>query len=1803
MTQTMFYNFNNGASGTLLQNYSPGSGETSASWVLHAATSAFSRQNFMITSSGSVRLADGSSTGTVNAYIPNLTTTYDDVEVSAKIIPTVLGGFGVMWGVGARFSSTGTGAPGGYLLRYRHTYGIQLFKYILNGSSSQIGSTVAITPSDNTFYTATINVSGTSTVVISGFLQRNSDGYWLGSGGTFQSTKVPCIVYQDSAVDRITGGSSYRYPLLMLGYGASNTTGWQATEFTVLEDAPSLSAGALSSISAGFSSLTATWAGASGGTAPYTSQLQRSLVGVGSWTDITGATSSPYTDTTVTQLVGYDYRVKFVDQVSGVAYSNTSSGSTTTAPDFHLYYNGSEVTSGSVISIGNMAQNSSQSFTFVIANSGSASLNVNQVVIGSDFSFVTDPSFTATTAHSTRVMSVSLNTATPKYVQSYFSIPTDNSVTPLSFLVTGNILSSTVPGAPTGLSEGTVTTSSAGLLWGLPDSADLGVLVERSPNGSSSWTVLTTGSAHSTSYTDSTVDDNTTYYYRVRSYNAVGFSDYSDILSITTPLEGAPAPPTNLVISIQSDTDLNVMWDTSDNNENYFELQRSLDQSDWKTLPVIGKGENTFNDYCVYPATTYYYRIRGVSNVGAGGWSAVASKTTPASRAGLIDLSSIVVSNVNPWTNTFIVNGVGGNRLFMERSYDGVWFKPIYTLGNKSNSPFYDFNLTAGSTVYYRARVLNSGGSFSDWLVTTGTTLPTPAYGTPNQPGNICINTYNLILTGTTSGTFKLKVSTVDEFRQPVELVSPSINYNVTASELQATLRSFVIYPKNSLSHVAGSNGNYQIGFEDLFTSLSIYSDSTVGTDPVVNENQTGTNTTLVFASNNNSGTLFSVETSPITYGYYDFTEVGSATSTNSPAVSYNLTTTPERAVFVRARAVVGSLTGDYSGVAHLISPTSGYAYTYSVGPGKDFENLAFINWTLVGPGSTITIYPNLSGSTIIPWDSLLMISTRGTVSKPIIVQGVITSGTPTIISGRNGKIYDELGNSQFRPYWLGSGAGDPGFQGNCITVCRRNTQATSYSPGHIIIRNFQLTEASYDVSTFTGYSTAGVYPTKLSYSPASCGVNIALGQNIRVSNNIINANGNGIFAAGGQDQAYPATETRHISNLTIEFNKIYGNGHSNNFTQHNSYIEALDTYYIGNEYGQLYPGSQGVHGLKDRGPGTVVAYNDFRPGTNYACDFVECQNLAGQSLVLDRYRYTIFIGNNSYITSGSGYHIHYGSDGGYPNTTGRKGILYMHNNTLVKEDFAYRFYVVRNNDNNVLWPCHIADIRNNIMMYNYVSGGQGLNSVSGISYLGTNWITVNYKLASDQGPVTYIGGTGNLIVGDGNNNPGFTDRINNNFELTSGSVCINRASARVPSFVQSNWPLKYQYAGNRTLEYRPPASGVYDLGANEYFTTYLTSSTLSLEKGAQNVTIGLTGNGTTFSGTPFYARDTVGNLIAIDSQTVTNGTVASIVIDVPDYITSLRIIDSISSASINIPVVDTTPPTVSSAVIDTSGSKLTLTFSEPVVNVMPEDYQINSLLSRSLSASSGQLTSWMFEIDPIAYKGQTYTFNYIGNRTQDDSGYLLGSIASGTVTNNSLHSVTGISITALSGNTLPPETSVQLNATVLGAGSPPSGRVWSLYAGVGTINSNGVYTSPSGIFSAQTGTVQVTTADGQKYDRLTLTTSALPYVITGVTITPNSANLLGEETQLFRAVPRGTGTMPTGITWSIQSGQGTVSASGLFTAPGAGQSTKTTVLKATSINGWATQTAVITTPPAASGGGGGGDINIYIGIDRGKVR
>ncbi|HEU0123575.1 MAG TPA: SBBP repeat-containing protein [Bryobacteraceae bacterium] len=142
---------------------------------------------------------------------------------------------------------------------------------------------------------------------------------------------------------------------------------------------------------------------------------------------------------------------------------------------------------------------------------------------------------------------------------------------------------------------------------------------------------------------------------------------------------------------------------------------------------------------------------------------------------------------------------------------------------------------------------------------------------------------------------------------------------------------------------------------------------------------------------------------------------------------------------------------------------------------------------------------------------------------------------------------------------------------------------------------------------------------------------------------------------------------------------------------------------------------------------------------------------------------------------------------------------------------------------------------------------------------------------------------------------------------------------------------------------------------------------------------------------------------------------------------------------------------------------------------------------------------------------------------------------------------------------TLGPRESQQFTATV--SNTANTSVRWSVFPEVGTITQTGLYTAPATIAASPVVTVSaISLADGSKVGEALVTLVNR----VSVTVSPTEVALRPGGTQQF--TPTVSGTDNTAVTWTLSPPIGTISASGLYSAPATFLAESTVTVRATSV-------------------------------------
>jgi predicted secreted protein len=227
-----------------------------------------------------------------------------------------------------------------------------------------------------------------------------------------------------------------------------------------------------------------------------------------------------------------------------------------------------------------------------------------------------------------------------------------------------------VPAAPSKLVATPVSQTQINLSWADNSNDESGFKVERSPNGTSDWMDIATVGANVTAYANTGLACNTRYYYRVRAYNAGGYSSYSNTY-IAITFACTPVAPGNLVATPASQAQINLSWADNSNDESGFKVERSPNgTSDWMDIATVGANVTAYANAGLSCGTTYYYRVRAYNAGGDSDYSNTDEATTSAcSQAGVSNIYLPLISSDDSGNKYAVVVGVADYQYISDLDY------------------------------------------------------------------------------------------------------------------------------------------------------------------------------------------------------------------------------------------------------------------------------------------------------------------------------------------------------------------------------------------------------------------------------------------------------------------------------------------------------------------------------------------------------------------------------------------------------------------------------------------------------------------------------------------------------------------------------------------------------------------------------------------------------------------------------------------------------------------------------------------------------------------------------------------------------------------------------------------------------------------------------------------------------------------------------------------------------------------------------------------------------------------------------
>ncbi len=210
--------------------------------------------------------------------------------------------------------------------------------------------------------------------------------------------------------------------------------------------------------------------------------------------------------------------------------------------------------------------------------------------------------------------------------------PTNRTINYWRKMSTGNVNVDipALPGIPSLTSQ---TNSSISIKWSDNSGNENGFKIYRSLDQYLEFVEVGSVASNVTSFTDNSIQPSIQYYYRVRSYNDAGYSNYTGALSVkvqSVELPELPYSPTKLTAIEVQYTRAVINWTDNSDNETGFEIERSgPDDFGIKTTFTVSGNVTDFTDDGLEMNKAYQYRVRAFNNDGFSAYSNAIQVITP----------------------------------------------------------------------------------------------------------------------------------------------------------------------------------------------------------------------------------------------------------------------------------------------------------------------------------------------------------------------------------------------------------------------------------------------------------------------------------------------------------------------------------------------------------------------------------------------------------------------------------------------------------------------------------------------------------------------------------------------------------------------------------------------------------------------------------------------------------------------------------------------------------------------------------------------------------------------------------------------------------------------------------------------------------------------------------------------------------------------------------------------------------------------------------------------------------------------
>lgn len=267
------------------------------------------------------------------------------------------------------------------------------------------------------------------------------------------------------------------------------------------------------------------------------------------------------------------------------------------------------------------------------------------------------------------------------------------------------------PAAPANLRASGANVSSIDLAWDDQSGNEDGFEVERKSGAGGTWSRISTVDADVEAYHDGGRPEGTAYFYRVRAFNNIGTSAYSNEAELAT----LPTAPTDLSATAINARRVDLAWVDHSSGETGFKVERRANPADaWVQIGTSSANVTAYQDRSVSGETTYYYRVLAYDAGGDSGPSNIVSATTP-----VLTIPEAPSNLQAAPTSSFIVDLAWADNSYDEDGFrverktgaDGTWAE-VASVGPDVTA-HRDPGLLESTTYFYRVRAYNNAGQSS----------------------------------------------------------------------------------------------------------------------------------------------------------------------------------------------------------------------------------------------------------------------------------------------------------------------------------------------------------------------------------------------------------------------------------------------------------------------------------------------------------------------------------------------------------------------------------------------------------------------------------------------------------------------------------------------------------------------------------------------------------------------------------------------------------------------------------------------------------------------------------------------------------------------------------------------------------------------------------------------------------------------------------------------------------------------------------------------------------------------------------